>query len=182
MAELSKTARASMGKAVKEVHVETVEEAIRAIRLNRDAKGFIGDMSRIDRLLEAFDREREAVKLLAESTAALLKRAETAEATVTSLQDEVYKLNLSLVAIPVAISESEILHAHEIARMADEGCPHDTVVMAEISAGQSFEAGVTQILSPEKIAMAEIPAQAEDENHMVDFGHHTIHSQVEGGS
>lgn len=56
MTELSKTARQSMGKAVKEVHVETAEEAIHAIRVNRAASLFVGDMSRIDKLLEAFDK------------------------------------------------------------------------------------------------------------------------------
>ena len=56
MAELSKTARASMGRSMKEVHVETTEEAIKAIRDNRAGNLFIGDMSRVDKLLEAFDK------------------------------------------------------------------------------------------------------------------------------
>jgi hypothetical protein len=55
MAELSKTARASMGKQVKEVHIETTEEAIRQLRLNREAGLHIGDMSRVDALLKAYD-------------------------------------------------------------------------------------------------------------------------------
>jgi hypothetical protein len=55
MPELSKTARASMGKQVKEVHVETPEEAIRQLRLNREARLHIGDMSRVDALLKAYD-------------------------------------------------------------------------------------------------------------------------------
>jgi hypothetical protein len=58
--EISKTARASMGKQVKEVHVETPEEAIRQLRLNREAGLHIGDMSRVDALLKAYD---EAIKL-----------------------------------------------------------------------------------------------------------------------
>lgn len=61
MTELSKTARASMGKQYKEVHVETTEQAIRAIRINREAGLFIGDMSRVDKLLAAYD---EAVAAL----------------------------------------------------------------------------------------------------------------------
>src|SRR5579863_1835471 len=56
MAELSKTARASMGKATKEVHVETTEEAIKAIRDNRAGELHIGDMSRVDKLLQAYDK------------------------------------------------------------------------------------------------------------------------------
>jgi len=59
MAELSKTARASLGKVSKEVHVETTEEAIRAIRVNREASLFIGDMSRVDKLLAAYDELRK---------------------------------------------------------------------------------------------------------------------------
>jgi hypothetical protein len=55
MAELSKTARASMGRVVKEVHQETPEEAIRQLRLNREAGLHVGDMSRVDALLKAYD-------------------------------------------------------------------------------------------------------------------------------
>ena len=53
---VSKTAKASMGKQYKEVHVETTEQAIRAIRINREAGLFIGDMSRVDKLLAAYDK------------------------------------------------------------------------------------------------------------------------------
>jgi hypothetical protein len=56
MPELSKTARASMGKQYKEVHVETTEEAIHAIRMNRAGGLHIGDMSRVDKLLAAYDK------------------------------------------------------------------------------------------------------------------------------
>lgn len=109
MTELSKTARASMGKAVKEVHVETTEEAIQAIRNNRAAGLHIGDMSRIDKLLQAYDE---------------------------------------------AISEIKIL-----------------VTVAENSP-----------LSDEKelSLLASIPAQEEDPNHLVDFGHHVAHKEPEG--
>ncbi len=61
MSELNKTARASLGKVKKEDRVETTEEAIKAIRDNRAAKLFIGDMSRVDKLLAAYD---QAVKEL----------------------------------------------------------------------------------------------------------------------
>lgn len=54
MAELSKTARASMGKQVKEVYEESTEEAIRQIRLERQA-GLWPNCSRIDKLLAAYD-------------------------------------------------------------------------------------------------------------------------------
>ncbi len=103
MAELSKTARASMGKVKKEIHVETTEEAIKAIRDNRVAGLFIGDMSRVDKLLAAYDQEHDAVLTLGPACAGLLKRAEAAEA-------------LAAMRVPE--------HQHELDRMADEGCPH----------------------------------------------------------
>ena len=56
MTELSKTARASMGKAEKkEVVVETQEEAIRQLRLNLDA-GLWVTPDRIRALLTAYDK------------------------------------------------------------------------------------------------------------------------------
>jgi translation elongation factor EF-4 len=102
MAELSKTARASMGKQVKEVHVETTEEAIKAIRDNRAAGLHIGDMARVDKLLQAYDELKNTLKL------------------------------------------------------------SDAVESAA------------------KELMVTIPAQEEDPNHMVDFGHHTAHKEFEG--
>jgi hypothetical protein len=73
MAELSKTARSSMGRVVKEVHVETTEEAIHQIRLNRAAGLFIGDMSRVDKLLIAYDKVVAEAKILAEAGVELIK-------------------------------------------------------------------------------------------------------------
>jgi len=67
MTELSKTARASMGKQVKESHVETTEEAIRQIRLNRAGGLHIGDMSRVDKLLKAYDEALLRVERLTDS-------------------------------------------------------------------------------------------------------------------
>lgn len=54
MAE-SKTARASAVRVVKEKHVETQAEAIKALRDNLAAGLFVGDNSRIKHLLEAYD-------------------------------------------------------------------------------------------------------------------------------
>ena len=73
MAELSKTARASMGKATKEVHVETTEEAIKAIRDNRAGGLHIGDMSRVDKLLAAYDEAMLELKDIAEASVAMFK-------------------------------------------------------------------------------------------------------------
>jgi hypothetical protein len=73
MPELSKTARASMGKQVKEVHIETTEEAIQAIRNNRAAGLHIGDMSRVDKLLAAYDEAMLELKDMAEAGIGLVK-------------------------------------------------------------------------------------------------------------
>jgi hypothetical protein len=72
MAE-SKTARLSMGKQVKEVHVETTEEAIQAIRNNRAAGLHIGDMSRVDALLKAYDEAMLELNDMAEAGVGLVK-------------------------------------------------------------------------------------------------------------
>ena len=55
----SKTARASAVKVSKEVRVETTEEAIHALRVNREAGLHIGDMSRVDKLLAEYDAVRQ---------------------------------------------------------------------------------------------------------------------------
>jgi|SRR5579864_188668 len=166
MAELSKTARQSMGKVEKkEAVAESLEEAIRQLRLNLDAKLYVTP-DRIRALLTAYDaldtaftaeheqvlkltgdnialsveltREKGAVATLAEATSGLLKRAEAAEA--------------------------------------------ELMTMADAAVGM-IEAIIPEAIVPlDSIKMAEIPAQHEDEHHMVDFGHDTIHSQAEGGS
>lgn len=69
MAE-SKTARASAVRVVKKVHVETTEEAIKAIRDNRAAGLFVGDMSRVDKLLQAYDTAVADIKARDTSAAA----------------------------------------------------------------------------------------------------------------
>lgn len=130
MAEVSKTARASMVQAPQEKRAEeTTEEAIRQIRLER-AAGIWPSTSRIDKLLVAFDRERAAVAELAPACAGLLKRAETAEAKLRAYE-ELSKSTELIVKHPeiltVTMKDPEFDHPHE------------------------------------------------DEHHMVDFGHHTVH-------
>lgn len=68
MAEISKTARASMVReTAKEVKVETTEEAIRQIRLNLEAKLYIIP-ERIAKLLAAYDKlKAESVELAKEA-------------------------------------------------------------------------------------------------------------------
>lgn len=65
MPELSKTARASMGKVEKKVKIEeSTEEAIRQIRLDRQAKLAILREDRIDRLLAAYDGLKRQLETL----------------------------------------------------------------------------------------------------------------------
>jgi hypothetical protein len=159
MAELSKTARASMGKVEKkEVVVESLEESIRQIRIDREAKLFVVRMDRIDNLLAAFDREREAVKMLAESTSGLLKRAEIAEAALLQAN---YELR-------------EYLKLGKIAE--------DLNKISQAFNGQDIMVSATEIEAAQGCGpiMAEIPAQEHDEHHLVDFGHHTTHTHHEG--
>lgn len=67
MAELSKTARASMGKVVKEKKAEeSVKEAIRQIRIDRQAGLFIVRMDRVDKLLAAYDELEADARLASE--------------------------------------------------------------------------------------------------------------------
>jgi 50S ribosomal subunit-associated GTPase HflX len=74
MAELSKTAKASMVKEVKQVKAETPEESLRQLRLNLDAGLFI-TTDRIRVLLSAYDRAESKVaelqNQLAEATYAI---------------------------------------------------------------------------------------------------------------
>ncbi len=76
MAELSKTARASMGRVVKETHIETTEEAIKAIQDNRIGGLFIGDMSRVDKLLAAYKAVKDLLEQREVQLAGVLTAAE----------------------------------------------------------------------------------------------------------
>lgn len=187
---LSKTAKASMVRETKEVRVETPEESIRQLRLNLDAELWVTP-DRIRVLLTAYDlefnRRQVAESQMGEAIAETTAKIEALEAELRVLANSAVEMVKAI--IPEAIVPLEDLESHDgtgdrTPKKAMEGIfsENPPFVMEEISAGQSFEAGVTQILSPEKIAMAEIPAQEQDEHHMIDFGHHTIHPQAEGGS
>lgn len=62
MGTLSKTAKASMVKEVKQTAVETPEEALRQLRLNLDA-GLYVTPQRIRTLVEAYDQAREQLMM-----------------------------------------------------------------------------------------------------------------------
>lgn len=91
MAELSKTAKASMVKAPKkEQAVETTEEAIRQIRMDRAGQLFIVRMDRIDKLLAAYDVATErATKAEADLQAIQFARLEGADEVSTLLGNSV---------------------------------------------------------------------------------------------
>lgn len=110
MAELSKTARASQVKEVKEVRVETTEEAIRQIRLNLEAKLYITP-DRIAKLLAAYDKLQNETNELAKEAVKFVEHV-----------------------LPAAVV------------MKDEAFDHPV----------------------------------EDEHHLVDFGHHTVHKTDAG--
>lgn len=75
----SKTARASAVKVLKEIHVETIDEAIKAIRDNRAASLFIGDMSRVDKLLQAYDAALVSIVALNQGAAAQAEKLQAQE-------------------------------------------------------------------------------------------------------
>ncbi len=137
MPELSKTAKASTVKAVKEVVVETPEEAIRQIRWERQAHIW-PRTDRIDKLLAAYDKllfaNGELTKALNEETSKVL--------TLQADQNKIREYDAL---------KSEGLSDHEA---------RETIWPA--------------------LQMATIPAQEEDEHHLVDFGHDNRHSHPEG--
>lgn len=90
----SKTARASQVKTVKEVKVEGTEDAIKAIRDNRAAGLFIGDMSRVDKLLQAYDAAIADVKALKESAAALEQKLRDQAAEISLLTKALAKYQI----------------------------------------------------------------------------------------
>ena len=122
MPELSKTARASQVKEVKEKHVETTEEAIKALRLDREAHIW-PNTERIDKLLAAYDTLKTAYVELTQKFDAtekdltrLKETNENLEATIVHLQDDIHIGDSRRITVPE--------HQHEVDRMADEGCPH----------------------------------------------------------
>src|SRR5579859_6755352 len=87
----SKTARASAVRVVKEVHIETPEEAIKAIRDNRAAGLFIGDMSRVDKLLQAYDAAIKQIVTLESSAAAQTKELQELGKSAAGLVESTLK-------------------------------------------------------------------------------------------
>jgi hypothetical protein len=105
MTELSKTARASMGKQVKETTVETTEEAIRQIRLNRAGGLHIGDMSRVDKLLQAYDELRAKYEM--SKALPLIKDLMNNPEFVKQLEVEGYRFNPIEILEKVVMAEIE---------------------------------------------------------------------------
>jgi hypothetical protein len=104
MAEMSKTARASMkgGQVAKVDPYDTNEKKIAELMKQRDPSlgcVFVTRMDFIDALIEEYKKEKAAVAHLAQSCSSLLKRAEEAEeklrmevATNNELDDEITML------------------------------------------------------------------------------------------
>jgi hypothetical protein len=151
MAE-SKTARASAVRTIKEVHVETTEEAIKAIRDNRAGGLFIGDMSRVDKLLKALD---DCTNELVISDQKLLN--------VSSAYDAV-KDELEATKKELANRIHTELAASERARKAE-------------AALDNADDTLLEVLSAPSVVMASIPNH---ELEHADFGHDNTHSHHEG--
>jgi len=215
MAELSKTAKASMiQETKKEVKIETEAEAIRQIRIDRLANLSILREDRIDKLLAAYDRDHAAVLHLTNSTSGLLKRAEAAEEAVIRLKTQLMECSwtgtleegksyqvtrvhdeISIIEdarkemqtfIPVLrklVKNPEFLRGIEA-----EGYRINVDEINRTCEELGFDPIIEQMIEPKPpadldfshIDLAEIPAQAEDEHHMVDFGHDVTHPHPEG--
>ena len=76
------TTAAGNKQAAKAKEVLSPEKAIAEIRNLRAGKLVVGNMEYVDLLLAEYDKEKASVILLGESTAALLARAEAAEAAL----------------------------------------------------------------------------------------------------
>jgi hypothetical protein len=140
MSELSKTARASMGRQVKEVHVETTEEAIKAIRDNRAAGLHIGDMSRVDKLLANRDEAvQEIVKLQFETGSLGLLRNEELQAALTETEQKLLDVSGAYDAVKDELAALKEIEDGTVTLIKHhENGSHDitTVVMASIPNGE----------------------------------------------
>lgn len=127
MPELSKTARASQVKEVKEKHAETMAEAIKALRIDREAHIW-PNCERIDKLLFAYD----IVKGEALLVPGLWEENKRLADEVLRLSEEVQRQSAALAKIDSVSAEAlgsnapttTPEHQHETDRMAAEGCPH----------------------------------------------------------
>jgi len=89
VSKISKTARSSSVVDVKQKHEETTDEAIKAVRDNLAAGLFVGDMSRVRKLLAAYD-EIDQIATKAEADLALSQaEADGLRHKLESLQAEV---------------------------------------------------------------------------------------------
>lgn len=168
MTELSKTARASTVKEKKERVEESVEEAIRQLRLNLGAGLYITS-DRIRKLLECYD----SVVIAFRGTTILLEtqidRVKALEQAVIMRDQELEELrtqgNDLVAALPVMIQTG--------IEMANEAVKIGPIEYEPVTTIEHREDGT-------HVVMAELPAQEHDEHHLVDFGHHTIHEHKEG--
>jgi chromosome segregation ATPase len=102
----SKTAKAS--KVVEKFEKKVIPDAelIRLLRIDR-ASGLYPTTQGTDALLRAFDAERATVTRLADSTSALLKRAEEAEMIVEELRTRIAELETELEETKSALATAE---------------------------------------------------------------------------
>lgn len=150
MPELSKTARASMGKEVKkEKAEETVEEAIRQLRLNLQAKLYITP-ERIQKLLEAYD-----------------SLITTFRGTTILLATQTDRVR--------ALEQTVLLQNQELEKYLELGRQVQTEPSVAVGVDLGFAPPAVVVM---KDPAFDHPH--EDEHHLVDFGHNTTHSKPEG--
>jgi len=123
MAELSKTARASQVREVKEVRVETPEESIRQLRLNL-AAGLYVTPDRIRVLLGAYDAQIEALGVLKQADDIAMREMEL---KIKNLEDTLDYGQQAYNALMEKTTPGTIIE-----QMIEPLCPG--VVMAEIPA------------------------------------------------
>lgn len=210
MAEISKTAKASMVREVKEVRVETPEESIRQLRLNLVA-GLYVTPDRIRVLLSAYDQARE--QLLESSWTSTLESGKSYQ--VTRVHDEISVEELEareemknfLLIFKELIKNPEFLrgikaagYKIDFAQLISDfaaasgwkGSPIIEQMIEPIPHGAgagapSGNGGFKPGIPPADFDASHIQMKdpvfnhpEEDPHHLVDFGHHTVHKEAAG--
>jgi hypothetical protein len=85
---MAKTAEKKVEPTMKEIIELTFEQKITKLRNLRADHLFVCNLTYLDALFAAYDSEKAATIHLGQATAALLKRAETAEAELANLKKE----------------------------------------------------------------------------------------------
>jgi hypothetical protein len=80
------------------------EEMLRVVIMNTKQGLFTGNVDYVNVLVESYEMEKDAVATLAPACSGLLKRAETAEAEVASLREEVLNLRMEVMGLRAGLN------------------------------------------------------------------------------